>query len=313
MTFDSTSDDFTSTEQGKLTTHSSDAVSPEGGSWAVVSLRDPARTDERVVDVAGVSLLLDGFQDDPKWSRFVAGQVTKGIPALEKLVGAKWPGGLERIREDASPSLRGYDGWFDPTDDEIVIGEQLDADLIFHELSHAWVSGGASTSAGCPRGWPRCSPSGPSRPPAARPTAPEGVARVLGRGRPERLGGSAGSRSEDVDAYAYPASYAVTSSLVRRLDDAQLAAVLGAAIRGERAYDPAGTKDADGGRTDWTRWLDLLETRGGVTNAAEVFRRWALTGSSAPPWPPGPRRARPTPRSTRPTARGCRPRVCATP
>ena len=141
MTFDSTSDAFTSVEKGTLTTHSSDAVSPGGGSWAVVSLRDPARKDERVVDVAGVSLLLDGFQDDPRWSRFVAGQVTKGIPALERLVGAKWPGGLERIREDASPSLRGYDGWFDPTDDEIVIGEQLDADLIFHELSHAWVSG----------------------------------------------------------------------------------------------------------------------------------------------------------------------------
>ena len=141
MTFDATSDDFTSTEKGTLTTYSSDAVSPGGGSWAVVSLRDPARIDERVVDVSGVSLLLNGFPDDPRWSRFVAGQVTKGIPALEKLVGEKWPGGLERIREDASPSLRGYDGWFDPTDDEIVIGEQLDADLIFHELSHAWVSG----------------------------------------------------------------------------------------------------------------------------------------------------------------------------
>ena len=61
MTFDSTSDAFTSVEKGTLTTHSSDAVSPGGGSWAVVSLRDPARKDERVVDAAGVSLLLDGF------------------------------------------------------------------------------------------------------------------------------------------------------------------------------------------------------------------------------------------------------------
>ena len=54
--------------------------------------------------------------------------------------------------------------------------------------------------------------------------------------------------------------------------------MLGAAIRGERAYDPAGTKDANGGRTDWMRWLDLLETRGGVSNGADVFRRWVLTG-----------------------------------
>ena len=141
MTFEATSDDFTESEQGSTTTRTSTATSDDGGFWAVVSLRDPNRTDERVVDVAGVSLLLNGFQDDPKWGDFVARRVTTGIPALEKLVGTKWPGGLERIREDASPSLRGYDGWFDPSDDEIVIGEQLDADLLFHELSHAWVSG----------------------------------------------------------------------------------------------------------------------------------------------------------------------------
>ena len=141
MRFEATSDDFTSTEKGSTTTHTSTATAGGAGSWAVVSLRDPSRTDERSVEVNGVALLLDGFQDDPGWSRFVAKQVTKGIPALEKLVGAKWPGGLERIREDASPSVYGYDGWFDPTDDEIVIGERLDSDLIFHELSHAWVNG----------------------------------------------------------------------------------------------------------------------------------------------------------------------------
>ena len=91
-------------------------------------------------------------------------------------------------------------------------------------------------------------------------------------------GSSAGGRSDDADDYAYPAAYAATKDLVADLDDAQLAEVLGAGIRGERAYDPVGTKDADGGRTSWSRWLDLLETRAGVDDAAEVFRRWALTG-----------------------------------
>ena len=278
MTFDSTSDDFTSVEKGRQTTHSSEATSPEGGSWAVVSLRDPARKDERVVDVAGVSLLLDGFQDDPKWSRFVAGQVTKGIPALEKLVGAKWPGGLERIREDASPSLRGYDGWFDPTDDEIVIGERLDADLILHELSHAWVSGERFderwVSEGLAQVLAERAVKATGGTPYVHPKVSPGSSQAVAL---NGWGGSAGSRSEDVDAYAYPAACAATSSLVRRLDDATLSAVLGAAIRGERAYDPAGTKDADGGRTDWMRWLDLLETRGGVKDGAAVFQRWVVT------------------------------------
>ena len=278
MTFDATSDDFTSTEKGTLTTYSSDAVSPGGGSWAVVSLRDPARIDERVVDVSGVSLLLNGFPDDPRWSRFVAGQVTKGIPALEKLVGEKWPGGLERIREDASPSLRGYDGWFDPTDDEIVIGEQLDADLIFHELSHAWVSGERFDQRWMSEGLAQVLAERAVKATGGKPYVHPEVSRGSSRAVPlNAWGGSASSRSEDVDAYAYPAAYAVTTALVDRLDDQEMAAVVGAAIRGERAYDPAGTKDANGGRTDWMRWLDLLQTRGEVDDADALFKRWVLT------------------------------------
>lgn len=278
MSFDATSDDFTSTEKGSLTVYTSTATSGSSGSWAVVSLRDPDRSDERSVDVNGVSLLLDGFQDDPKWSRFVAGQVTKGIPALEQLVGAKWPGGLERIREDASPSLRGYDGWFDPTDDEIVIGEQLDADLIFHELSHAWINGERFderwVSEGLAQVVAERAVEATGGTPYQHPTAFRGSASAVAL---NDWGGSAGSRSEAVDAYAYPASYAATKALVGGLDDEQLAALLGAAIRGERAYDPVGTKDSDGGRTTWSRWLDLLQTRAGVEDAPAIFSRWALT------------------------------------
>ncbi|HYN65598.1 MAG TPA: hypothetical protein VES93_01835 [Ornithinibacter sp.] len=246
----------------------------------MVSLRDPKRTDEKVVEVAGVTLLLNGFQDDPKWADFVAGQVTKGIPALEKLVGTPWPGGLERIREDASPSLRGYDGWFDPTDDEIVIGEQLDADLIFHELSHAWVSGERFderwVSEGLAQVLAERAVTATGGTPVKHPRASRGSEDAVAL---NSWGGSASSPSEDVDAYAYPASYAATSALVDDLDDTELAAVVSAGIRGERAYDPAGTRDTDGGRTTWMRWLDLLETRSGVKDAAQVFQRWALTGA----------------------------------
>ncbi len=278
MTFDATSDDFTATQRGATTTQTSTTSSDGGGSWAVVSLRDPKRTDERTVAVNGVSVKLDGFQDDPSWGRFVAGQVTRGIPALEKLVGAPWPGGLERIREDASPTLRGYDGWFDATDDEIVIGEQLDADLVLHELSHAWVSEDRFDQRWISEGLAqvlaeravKATGGTPAKHPKVSPGSGEAIAL-------NSWGGSASSRAEAVDDYAYPAAYAATTALVGQLDTAQLSAVLSAAIRGERAYDPAGSKDANGGRTDWRRWLDLLQTRAGVKDAAQVVQRWALT------------------------------------
>ncbi len=278
MTFDATSDDFAATQQGATTTQTMTTSSGEGGSWAVVSLRDPKRTDERTVEVNGVSVKLDGFQDDPRWGTFVAGQVTKGIPALEKLVGAPWPGGLERIREDASPTLRGYDGWFDATDDEIVIGEQLDADLVLHELSHAWVSEDRFEqrwiSEGLAQVLAERAVKATGGTPAKHPKVTPGSKGAIAL---NSWGGSASERAESVDDYAYPAAYTATTALVRRLDDPRLSALLSAAIRGERAYDPAGTKDANGGRTDWRRWLDLLQTRAGVKDAAQVVQRWALT------------------------------------
>jgi hypothetical protein len=278
MSFDATSEAFTSTEKGATTTHRSTSSDEDGGFFAVVSLRDPKQADERTVEVAGTALVLRGFRDDTKWADFVADRVTTGIPALEKLVGTPWPGGLERIREDTAPSVYGYDGWFDPSDDEIVVGEALDADLIYHELSHAWLQGdrfserwvseglaqvvaerAVEATGGTPQDHPRVTPGSKNALPL------------------NEWGGSASDRSGDIESFAYPASYLATRDVTRGLDDDAFAAVVAAAIRGERAYDPKGTRDTDGGRTTWARWLDLLETRAGVEDASTVFARWALT------------------------------------
>ena len=278
MTFDATGDDFTARESGSRITHTSTATPEGSGSWAVVSLRDPGLTDERTVDVSGTSLLLNGFRDDPKWADFVAGQVRTGLPALERLVGTPWPGGLDRIREDVTPSVRGYDGWFDPSDAEIVIGERLDADLIFHELSHAWVSGERFDERWVREGLAQVLAERAVEATGGRTTRHPSVSRGSdGAVALNAWSGSAGSRAQDVDAYAYPAAYTATRALLADLEGDELAAVLGAALRGERAYDPAGTRDADGGRTSWSRWLDLVQTRGGVEDAPEIFRRWVLT------------------------------------
>ena len=278
MRFDATSDEFTAAENGTTTTHTSSATDSEGGFWAVVSLRDPTAVDERAVDVAGTSLLLSGYPDDTRWLDFVAARVVEGIPALERLVATPWPGGLERIREDASPTLRGYDGWFDPSDDEIVIGERLDEDLLFHELSHAWVSGESFdqrwVSEGLAQVLAERAVAATGGTPREQPQVSRGDSDAVAL---NAWGASAGSRSADVDAYAYPAAHAATTALLGELDDAQLAAVAAAGIRGERAYDPPGTPDAEGGRTSWQRWLDLLQGRAGVAGAPQVFARWALT------------------------------------
>ncbi len=282
MTFTSTIDGFLPTGDGDTTTYTATENTFEGGLWAAVSLRDPKQTSERTVAVEDLSLTLESFPDDAKWASFVEDTVSRGLPALEDLVGNPWPGGLQRIREDASPSLRGYDGWFDPTGDEIVVGEQLDDDLIFHELSHAWVSGESFEERWLYEG-------------LAQSVAERAVKDTGGTPRPHakvtRSGsdavplnsweGDAGSRSADVDGYAYPASYRVMTELLGGLDDEQFAAVVGAGVRGERAYDPAGLVTPSGGRTNWADWLDLVQGRGGVQDAPDVFKQWVLTPAQA--------------------------------
>ncbi|MFQ6171031.1 hypothetical protein ACK8HX_05445 [Oryzobacter sp. R7] len=276
MSFDATSEAFSSAESGGSTTWTATENDPDGGFFAVVSLRDPKQVDERTVDVAGTSLILSGFTDDTKWGDFVADKVTTGIPVLEKLVGTPWPGGLERIREDAAPSVYGYDGWFDPSDDEIVVGEQLDADLIFHELSHAWLQGDRFDERWVSEGLAQVVAERAIRVTGGEVRTHPTVSPTSKDNLPLNEWGSA-ERSGDVDAYAYPAAYRATAAVTKGLDDAAFAEVVRAAIRGERAYDAAGTRDPDGGRTTWARWLDLLETRAGVEDAASVFARWALT------------------------------------
>ena len=282
MSFTSTADGFEADTSGATQTWTLTDDTDATGIWAVVSLRDPDLVDERTVDVSGTTLVLEAFPGDEQWTDFVAEVVTDGIPTLERLVGTPWPGGLQRIREDASPALRGYDGWFDPDDAEIVVGEALDDDVILHELSHAWLSGRSFDE--------RWQYEGLAQVVAERAVTADGgepsVQPSVQRDDPDavplnRWGGGVGARSTDVDAWAYPASYLVTKELLGDLDDEAFAAVVGAGVRGERAYDPPGTVDENGVGTTWQRWLDLVETRGGTSGAAEVLRTWVLTDEQA--------------------------------
>ena len=107
----------------------------------MVSARDPDIARTKTVQLGDQDVKVLAYSDDKRWLRFVASRMTSGVPVLEELVGTPWPGGLTTVREDLSVNLRGYDGWFDSSEDSITIGEQLDQELLYHELLHAWASG----------------------------------------------------------------------------------------------------------------------------------------------------------------------------
>ena len=124
----------------------------------------------------------------------------------------------------------------------VGLGERFDQRWVFEGLAEVLAE----------RRWPR---------PAAnrRGTPPSRGGRRGGRAQP--LGGSAGSRSADLDACAYPAACAGTRALLADLEGEQLAAVVGAGLRGERASTPRApgtpTADAPPGRAGSTSWRSL--------------------------------------------------------
>jgi hypothetical protein len=104
-----------------------------------VGMANDDRLVSRPLDVDGVDLQLRSWPDDPEWADFAAATVERGLPALEELIGIEWPiEGSFDVRQTVEPTLSGYAGWFDAASNEIAVGEALDADTIYHELSHAW-------------------------------------------------------------------------------------------------------------------------------------------------------------------------------
>ncbi|MGW8564961.1 hypothetical protein [Isoptericola sp. NPDC055881] len=278
MTFDATSDDFTTKRTGRTVTYTATENSDKDGIWAVVSARDPKKSDQKRVRAAGTTLTLQSFPGDGKWTRFVSRKLEKGLPALEDVVGRPWPGGLETIREDVSPKVLGY-AWFDPGKDEIVIPEDLDDATLYHELGHAWLNPDRLSARWLSEGMTEVvahrvvARTGGTSDPWKAPDRDAAVALPLSAWE-----ANPGELDADVEAYGYAASYTVVQKLLGGLDDDAFTAVVSAAQAGESAYERPGSTDENYARTDWRRFLDLVQTRGGVDGAPQVLRTWVLDG-----------------------------------
>ncbi|GAB4086633.1 hypothetical protein GCM10028784_32630 [Myceligenerans cantabricum] len=268
--------DFAESRVDGQATWSASSVTDEYGIWSPVSLRNPDQADKTQVDVAGEDLTLLSFPGDKKWTSFVRKKLDEGLPVLEDVIGQEWPGGLRQIREDVSPEIVGY-AWYDGRREEIVVGEDLDAQLFYHELTHTWVNGDTVEGR-----WLQ-----------------EGLTEAVARRVVERTGGKperpktardgAGSLAlstwtdlswdfdmdDQTEDYAYTASAAAVEALLAGLDDEELAGIVSAILAGESAYEEPGTRSF--GVTDWRRLLDLLENRTDAQGAAGTLRTWVLT------------------------------------
>jgi hypothetical protein len=264
-------------EEGRHVLRATNIEDPDA--WvAVVSARDDEALEQSTIAIGKTEVTLQSWPGDDEWATSVADVLVAGIPALERITGFEWDTDLSVI-QSFGPYIHGYAGWYVEGVDVIEIGEDLDAHLVLHEVSHAWFDDGlfahrwitegladvyaamAAEEIGA-EGWPEPSVlvSGLGNRPLNDWNDPTFDERTI-------------DRAED---FGYAASWQLMDRLIDDIGADRMAEVIAAAENDLIAYRGEGPAEEVGPVDDWRRFLDLLEEVGGSDTATDLFAEWVV-------------------------------------
>ncbi|MDO8363615.1 MAG: hypothetical protein Q7V88_12020 [Actinomycetota bacterium] len=283
FTIDTFGDDAVVTEEFGYTVYTATNIpNPDEFNIFVSARNDGGLTDIDITTADGDVFNLRAWPGDTEWQQFVTTQIEDGVPVLVELVGQEWPiDESVEVREAFTPYLYGYAGWFSADDNELEVGEDLDAEVVLHELSHAWFNDELIQER-----W-----------------LSEGLAQVYSNMAVDDMGGDALEphtiRSNDagkvtlnqwpdpsfvdgadeVEEYGYNASFSVVQQIVDEVGEENMRAVLAAMVDGTLPYLGDAPAEQVSGVADWRRFLDLVEELGGATKAQELYEKWVATAA----------------------------------
>jgi hypothetical protein len=131
--------DMEQSTQGNEWLYESGAIADPLEWGVIVSARDDRELAVTHADTDDHKVEIRGWPDDKKWAKFVKRHITDGLPELEALIDLPWSNnGKLKITETVSPYLYGYAGWYSSVDNTIEIGDDLDGEVVLHEVSHIW-------------------------------------------------------------------------------------------------------------------------------------------------------------------------------
>ncbi len=254
--------------------------------WTYVTVRDDDELVEAVANVEDYDVVVKAWPDDTEWLETVTELVEDGLPVLEEAIGQPWPvEGQLTITEASTPYLYGYAGWYDTSNDNIEIGESLDAEVTLHELGHAWFNRKLFNSRWINEG-------------LTEEFAHQGlVALELDEGRkPDKPTRSTlldlnswdaeplGEQDEERESYAYNASWWVIHQIATEDGGKQvLRDVVDAAANDHISYLGEGEPDlVHRGPDNWRRLLDLLEERGSTADVEGILREHVVVATDFP-------------------------------
>lgn len=224
----------------------------------------------------GQTISIRNWPGDDQWYDTVSDTFELGLPALADLVGLAWPiDDTLVVTESIAPNISGFGGWFFVEDGaHIEIGEEVDRQIVLHEMSHAWFNDDLFVGRWIAEGF-----------------AEETASIVLREVFNERefptvvsafdtsavnlnawvIPNVQSDLSDAREAYGYNASWSVIHDLTTEIGRDALAEVLLYAASDTIAYVGRPEPETWADQDDWRRLLDLFEEIGGSETATDVF------------------------------------------
>ena len=274
--------ELNSRKEGNTRVYTATGIDEPEEWWAIVAARDGSLLEQREVEVGDHTAVLKYWPGDDEWAEFTAEIVGTGIPELEYLIGRPWPVEDEiEIMESGVPHAFGFGGWYDSSSDVVEVGDALDAQVMLHELAHAWFN----YEFGRERWFG------------------EGLAELYSNLALERLDRDF-QRAEEIstdhkhalplatweevvreapeeDEYAYPASWWVISEIYDEIGREAFQRALAGGFDSTIPYVGNTEPEIVRGIIDWQRTLDLFEVLGGSSGAGELYETYVIDKDNA--------------------------------
>lgn len=284
FTSDTFGDDAAVTsEDGNTVYTASDIDNPDEFGIFVSARKDEALIESKVSTDSGAEFRVRSWPGDTEWQRFVIARIKSGVPVLSDLIGQPWPIDEEvEVREAYTPYLYGYAGWFSASRNELEIGENLNPEVVLHELSHAWFNNGWFTERWLSEGFAQLYADdavavlgGAHVDPRPVESADPGRISLNAWGDPNFTQSS--EEASAIEQYSYNASFSVVQQIADEIGDDRMRAVLDAVANDMTAYRGDGPAETFTSVTDWRRFLDLVEELGGAELAAGWIQQYVVT------------------------------------
>lgn len=267
-------------ENGNTVYTATDIPNPDEFDIFISARNDDALTSTAVSTDDGDAFDVRAWPGDTEWQAFVTTQIEDGVPAMAELIGQPWPiDGSVEVRQAYTPYLYGYAGWFSARDKEIEIGEDLEQEVVLHELSHAWFSddwfGDRWLSEGFAQVYSNKAVAelgGDVVEPVTIDDTDPGRVALNEWGDPNFVEGA-----DEVEAYGYNAAYDVVQRIVDEVGDDTMQLVFDAVADRTIAYVGDAEPEDIGRPTDWRRFLDLVEELGGSTEARDLIEQYVAS------------------------------------